>query len=85
MKTLYRRLHKPAPASTIVAGITLGIFSAVLLGGVSVQAVSTNYIWNVSSDVYTNDVNWIAQTNGVTIGNAARAETLPSASLRVVL
>lgn len=77
MKTLHRRLHKPAPASAIVAGITLGIFSAVLLGGVSVEAVSTNYIWNVSSDVYTNDVNWIAQTNGVTIGNAAPCGNAP--------
>ena len=43
-----------------VVALTIGILSAALLGGVSVQAASTNYYWNVlSPDNYTNDADWV--------------------------
>jgi fibronectin-binding autotransporter adhesin len=40
--------------------ITSAVLSAILLGGVSVMAGTTNYYWNnTGSDNYTNDLNWV--------------------------
>ncbi|HEX3625046.1 MAG TPA: hypothetical protein VH280_06400, partial [Verrucomicrobiae bacterium] len=39
--------------------VTAAVLSAVLLGGVSASAATTNYFWsNNGSDYYTNDLNW---------------------------
>src|SRR5580698_9201472 len=39
--------------------VTSAVLSAVLMGGVSVMAGTTNYYWNAGTDFYTNDLNWI--------------------------
>lgn len=40
--------------------ITAAVLSAVLMGGVSVMAGTTNYYWNnTGADFYTNDVDWV--------------------------
>ncbi len=39
--------------------MTFAVLSAALLGGVSVKAATTNFIWNVASGNYTNDTSWL--------------------------
>jgi autotransporter-associated beta strand protein len=40
--------------------VTSAVLSAVLMGGVSVMAATTNYYWNVGTDFYTNDLDWVS-------------------------
>src|ERR1700744_2522166 len=43
----------------LAVAMTFAVLNAVLLGGISVKAATTNYYWNnTSSDYYTNDMNW---------------------------
>ncbi len=63
-----------------VVVLTISILSAAFLGGVSVQAASTNYYWNVfSPDNYTNDADWATGVAPMGLMNIA-----PSGSVNYV-
>lgn len=60
MKTTLALLSLSVRRAGTTAALTFAACSAVLLGGVSVQAGTTNYYWNnTSSDFYTNDADWV--------------------------
>ncbi len=70
MKTTHSS-HTVCRVSAAVA-LTIAVFSGVLLGGLSVQAQTTNYYWNITSaGEYTNDADWAGGVAPMGLANIA--------------